>query len=73
MVTVHAHGKCLKGGHLLVWQPPPRVSDAYCPEHNFPLALAALQQAGVPKHELRPQLGARHTTNGRILKKELPR
>lgn len=67
-----AHGKCLKGNHLLVWEPPPRVADAYCAEHDFPLSLAPLLQPDVPVHEQRPQLGPRHTTNGRELRLKLP-
>lgn len=63
-----AHGKCLKGNHLLVWRPPPRVSDAYCPQHDFPLSLSS-RQPGLPvsPESMRPQLGPRHTTNARML------
>jgi len=69
-----AHGKCLKGNHLLVWEPPPRVSDAYCPQHDFPLVLAPLRarslQSDAPVQQ-RPRVGPRHTTKGTVLKTKL--
>lgn len=65
-----AHGKCLKGKHLLMWEPPPRVKDAYCPIHNFPLALTS-RQSELDIIQERPTVGLRHTTNGRMLKEKM--
>lgn len=61
-----AHGKCLRGSHILVWEPPPLVRLAYCPRHDFPLALTS-RHSGLPVDEERPKVGPLHTTNGRDL------
>ena len=73
-----AHGKCLKGNHILVWGAPPLVRVAYCPLHDFPLALASLHALGPPESrlpvdELRPLVGPGHTTNGNALKMKVPK
>ena len=56
-----AHGKCLRGSHILVWEPPPLVRVAYCPRHDFPLALTSRQTA-LPTATERPKVGPVHTT-----------
>jgi len=63
---VHAHGKCLRCHYIFGWDPPPRLSDAYCPTCGFPLALTS-RQSELPFVEDRPPVGPRHTTNGKIL------
>ena len=58
-----AHGKCLKGKHILLWDQWPRLRDAYCPHHKFPLTLTS-RHSKLPPLEEHPWVGPRHPTKG---------